>query len=433
MRREPSRRELLAITGLAAVPLAGCSKIASSGTEREGTETTTNATDSPTATDTETETAESTEEPPKESPFDRGEVLEDFEDLGDWGTIVGSMEADTENVYAGTQSVRVEGKGDSAGIFRSFPDGLDLTKNDLSVALQLEAPAEGKLVVDIYAPGERNHAVSRRYVPKELNGWIRFDVGYTNEPGTPEMSDVKELRFVVHPKDGSDVKFRLDDLRLLPKQNERGKVMLTFDDNFKSHYEFAFQEMEKRGWAGVASTIPGEVGKHGRTTIGELREMKEAGWDIVSHPQVMDPPTPLPEMSEERQRKTIEDTKEWLKLKGFEDGARYFVTPFDRMSDTTLELVQEFHELGFVFGACNNAAPPSGRHNVSRVYAVSDGYHETWKQVKLANRRDQMVVLAFHDIGPEGEISKEDFKSILDTIEKLDVDVVTASDVEAMY
>jgi len=423
MNRKPSRRKVIAALGATAVPLAGCSSIGAPDTDTDPTDTPTD----------ETATATGTERPSEEPPFERGEVLEDFEDLGDWGTILGSMEADTSTRYAGTQSVLVEGKGEQAGIYRSFPDGLDLTQNDLSVAMQLEKPANGKLSVDIYAPGARNYAVARRIVPKDIGGWIRFDLGYTSESRTPNMSSVQELRFVVRPVDGSDVKFRLDDLRLLPKQNEQGKVMLTFDDNFASHYEIAYKELKKRGWAGVSGTIPSEVNTRGRTGIGELREMQADGWDIISHPQIMNPRKPLPSMSEERQREVMEDTKEWLELKGFEDGARFFITPFDRMGDTTLDLVGELHELGFVFGACNNGVPPSGRHNISRLYGRSDAIEEATRMLKLAERRNQMTVLAFHDIAPDGELTESEFVSLLDTIEELDLDVVTASDVEALY
>lgn len=431
MKQKPSRRKLLVTIGGATVPLAGCMGPSSSDDTESPTDETDTETPSDTDTPADTDTETETEAP--EPEFTRGEVLADFESLDEWGVIAGEMSADTDTAYAGSQSVLVEREGDSAGIFKTFPDGLNLMENDLSVAMQLENPAEGKLAVDIFAPGGRNHAIARRWLPEELDDWVRFDIGYTNESGKPEMTDVNELRFVVHPVDGSDVKFRLDDLRLMPKQNERGKVMLTFDDNHKSHYEFAYEEMKKRDMAGVSATIPSAVGDVGHTSIGELREMQGDGWDIVSHPQEMNPSTPLPEMSEEDQRKIIKETKEWLELKGFSKGAKYFVTPFDQMGDETLDIVQEHHEMGFLFGACNNAAPPSGRHNVSRVYGISDDIQAAQKQIKLASRRDQMAVLAFHDIGPDAEINKEDFTSLLDTIEEHDVDVVTASDVEEMY
>lgn len=427
MRETKTRRRFLAALGLATAPLAGCANsLAESNDDSNGTDTTRTT---PTTT-----TAQTTESPSKEAPFQRGELIEDFENLDEWGTIVGSMHADTNSVYAGTQSVRVENSGDSAGIYRAFPDGLDLSKNDVSVAMQLEAPADGKLSVDFYAPGESNHALSRRYIPKDLNDWVRFDLGYVNEPGEPEMSNVQELRFVVHPRsEGGDVKFRLDDVRLLPKQVDNGKVMLTFDDNFESHTSVAYEELKKRGWQGVLATIPWEIGREGRQTIGDLRRMQDDGWDIASHPQLSNPPKPLPSMSKSEQRDLIEKTKHKLELKGFTEGPRIFVTPFDQLDGNTIEVVSDVHEMGFVFGACNNAVPPSGRYNISRVYGNSDDLHGAWRQIKLAARRNQMTVLAFHDIGPDGATSVKDFQWLLNTIEKLGLDVVTASDVLEMY
>lgn len=426
MSDKTTRRTFLTAVGAASITLAGCT---SSGSEGPVGETVTNGN----ATGTITE-SDGTATTTSSGQFTRGEVLDDFEALDNWGTIIGNASADTESAYRGSQSVLVQNQDDSAGIFRTFTDGLDLTKNDLSVAMQLDAPAGGRLAVDLYAPGPADHAVARRFIPADLNGWIRFDIGYTNEPGTPDMTDVREVRFVVHPEeDGGSVKFRLDDLRMIPKPVDTGRVILTFDDSFASHYEVAFQELKDRGWSGVAATIPEEVGDADALTIGQLRRMDEQGWDIVSHPQVSSPVTPLPEMSKSDQRRVMEEHNNWLNLKGFSDGPNYFVTPFDRMGNGTYELVQEMYDLGFIFGACNNACIPTGRHIISRVYGNDDSLEGVWRQLKLAQRRNQLTVLAFHNIGENGDISVKNFRWLLNKIDEFDLEVLTASELAAEY
>ena len=42
--------------------------------------------------------------------------------------------------------------GDAAGIFKSFPDGLDLTSHDLSLAVKLEKPVRGRFAAEFIAP-----------------------------------------------------------------------------------------------------------------------------------------------------------------------------------------------------------------------------------------------------------------------------------------
>lgn len=435
MPEDTTRRALLATTGAAVASLAGCAGVIGSeppGGPGTGTETQTDRTE-PTSTATGPE-ATSTASPTAEAAFSRGKVLEDFEKLDDWGTIAGSMSAETKDPYVGSQALRVKNKGDSAGVFTAFPDGLDLTKFDLSVALKLKSPKSGRLSVDFFAPGEENHALSRRYLPKGLNDWVRFDLGYVNEPGKPDMSNVQSLRFVVHGNEtGSNPDFVIDDLRLLPKTTKNGKVVLTFDDSFESHYDVAYQEMKKRGWKGVLGTIPSEIGKAGRLDVGQLRTLRDEGWDIAAHPQKSNPTEPLPSMSKDKQREVIEKTNHLLKVRGFPNADQQFITPFDKMNDATLEIVRDVYDVGFIFGACNNATKPSGRHMISRVYGASSSLHGAWRQVKLANRRDQLVVLAFHGIGPNGETSVKDFKSLLDTIEKTGMEVITASDLAAKY
>lgn len=432
---DTTRRALLATTGAAVASLAGCAGVigleptGGTGTNDDQSNSTTTSDGSSTPS-TDTDTAA----PTADAGFQRGTVIEDFEKLDKWGTIAGKMKAETKDPYAGSQSLRVSNKGDSAGVFRSFPDGLDMTKNDLSVAMKLESPKSGRLSVDFYAPGEDNHALARRYLPKELNGWVRFDLGYVNEPGEPDMSNVQELRFVVHPNDtGKNPDFVIDDLRLLPKTTKNGKVILTFDDIFASHYDVAYQELKQRGWKGVLGTIPSEIGKAGRMDVGQLRTVRDEGWDIAAHPQLMNPSRPLPTMSKEKQREVIEETNKQLKLKGFPNADKQFITPFDRMDDATLDIVKDIYDVGFIFGACNNATKPSGRHIISRIYGKSNSMEEVLRQVKLADHRKQLIVLAFHGIGQNRQTGTQDFTKVLDTIKQSNLDVITASELAKQY
>jgi peptidoglycan/xylan/chitin deacetylase (PgdA/CDA1 family) len=424
MKELSNRRCFLAAAGSAGLAsLAGCSALSNGSTPPSGTNTTGTATQTPAGTGTEAP------KPAKQSPFARGEVLEDFEDFENstWGTIGGTVTPDAKDAYAGSQSLRLENKnGDVAGIFKAFSKGLDLTQHDLSIAVKLEKPARGKFAAEIIAPARSSMLVSKRWIPKELDGWFRIDLGYTGKQGDPVMKSVQELRLMVQTPEGEPIKFWIDDLRLIEKP-KRGKVILQFDDGHVSAYTEAFKRLHERGWGGSIGVIPGTVNSDSRITMGQMREMRDAGWDMMSHPH---PPSakPLPAHSKEEQRKLIERSKKYLELKGFPKGARHFVAPYNRVNTDTIELLREYHETGFMFGACpNNAIRPSGMHTISRVMGKDP--RGTRRVLNIAEDFKQMVAIQWHSIGDgEGyETSIAEFENVLDHIAQKDMDVVTPS------
>ena len=427
-KRNSTRRRFLATLGAVGVAgVAGCTGDSDSAAPSNAT-----ATGTPTAqtTSTATSAAEETTTATQSNdvPFSRGQLVEDFENFEEarWGTIRGNVKTDTNDVYAGSKSLRLENKkGGAAGIFKAFPDGLDLSKHDLSLAVKLEKPVSGKIAMEFIAPARSDMLVSKRFIPTELNDWVRIDLGYTGRKGDPDLSAVQELRLMVLTEDGTPIRFWVDDLRKIPKP-KKGKVMLTFDDAVTSQYEVAFEELKKRGWGGGVAVIPDAINSQGNLTTGQMREMRDAGWDMMAHPQV---PKPLPQYSEKKQRELIEKTYNYLDLKGFPKGARHFVAPYHRVDSTTLDIVSEFHDTGFMFGACpNNAQHPSSMLTMSRIMGRDP--QGTRRILNIAETYNQMVSIGWHGIGdgPDYETPTKDFENVINHIAKKDLDVVTPSE-----
>jgi peptidoglycan/xylan/chitin deacetylase (PgdA/CDA1 family) len=430
MRKPSTRRKFLTVAGVAGVTgLAGCSGGAEPTTSEQtaAAETTTAST---TATGNESGETTAANAEPVESPFQRGTVVDDFEAVGSkdsrWGTIGGTVEADTEDVYAGTQSVHMTNEnGDVAGIFKSFPDGLDLSNHDLSIAVKLEQPVRGRFAAEFIAPARSDMLVSKRYIPKELNGWVRFDLGYTGRTGDPMIASIQELRLMVLTEEGTPIDVHVDDLRKVPKP-DTGKVVLQFDDSRASHYDVAFEALQERGWAGGSAIIPDSINSDGYLTTGQMREMRDAGWDMMSHPQA---PEPLPQYSAAKQQQLIQQAYNYLDLKGFSEGARHFVAPYNRVSKTTLDIVAEYHDAGYLFGACpNNAQQPSNMHAISRVMGRDP--QGTRRILNIADAYNQLAVVTWHTIGygEDYETSPEDFENVLNHIEQTGLEVVAPSD-----
>lgn len=414
MSHRRSRRGFLAAVGAGSFALAGCAGL--TGVDVPGGQ-------DGTPTETETESPETTEEPTTtpEEPSGPGTVVEDFEDLEPWTAIRGTVEADTNDAFAGSQSVRIENpEGGAAGIFKSYSEGLDLSQDDLSIAVKLEKPAVGKLSVELLAPGRADHLVTHRYIVEELDDWVRVDLGYTGKTGNPDVSSVQELRIMVQTED-EPIRFWVDDLRKSPKP-DKGKVILSFDDGHITQYDVAFQEMQNRGWPGVAAVIPQAIGTPKDMTVGQLREMRDAGWDISSHPQESEPLTAFPK---EEQRQKLQASKDWLNQRGFPDGARFFFAPYNQVNGDTLELVEEMHDYGFTFGACPNGTPPAGKTAISRFLGRDPAGAK--RILDLVDEYNQLAVLNYHAIGPEHNVSLDQFLEVLDHVESKDVDVITPS------
>jgi peptidoglycan/xylan/chitin deacetylase (PgdA/CDA1 family) len=471
MRRSSTRRKFLATLGTTTtLSLAGCSAILGpsdgggsqtpSTTDSAGTDTNTKSNGTPQGTKNGKDGGKGTPQQKKSGPFSRGTVVEDFEGkLASWSALAGKVTIDRKNPYQGSQSLVLRSgttgkkggentnssanttqtttttktqtsKRQSAGVARSYysssgkSKALDLRKHDLTMAVRFEKPANGSVDVELLAPTKTISLSSGHFVPKELNGWTRFDFGYTGEEGNPVLKEIYGIRILV-TTDKGPIDVAIDDIRKIPKA-KKGKVMFQFDDGTLTTYTKAFPELEKRGWKAGAAIIPDAIGTPKNMTWANVREMGSAGWDMMSHPPVANP---LPTYSAKKQEQVIRGTKKTLELKGFKRGARHIVAPYGRVSNKTIEIMKKYHDANYMFGACpGNAKHPSNMYGISRLYGDADAA-DLSSLIDLAEKYRQMVVIGYHDIGTGTgtSTSMADFKKILTHVEKKNMDVVSPS------
>lgn len=356
-----------------------------------------------------------------------GRQLDGMEDLSRWEVYDGQLTPDRIRYVDGSQSARLETAPTEGRvwIYRRFDPGLDLADHDLSVAIH---PGRGDtmakmLRVQLLAPDYRNR-VDLRHGVGRMGGWFRMDLGPTVVKGSPKLGDVREIRLQSLKGSQRRLRFNVDELRLVPKA-DRGRVMLTFDDIPMSQYENAFPLMKDHGYPGVAGAIPWLTSDPGFISKPQLHELQNAGWDVVSHPQLTDPSTPLPELSREDQARTLERSKQWLVDNGFESGARFVIWPFHAAGATTLDLASRYHSLGFAGGRSPSGLPPTDPLTVGRV--DGDGVKDTLRMIAFAEEYNQLAVVMYHQIGPNG-LPVDEFERTLEYIDRADVEVITASD-----
>jgi peptidoglycan/xylan/chitin deacetylase (PgdA/CDA1 family) len=467
MSRMPSRRTFLAVVGAASVGLAGCSDD-DNGADDDGE---TGDDEPETDDDGNGEEGDDAEEETPDEPEDvtapgieHGTLVSDFsDDIDSWISMTGEglVDGDSDEALVGDTAALIRGGGERAGVFRSFQD-FDAEDQHVSFAVKLEEPVGGRVNVEMLAPYQSDSVITRRRIPSDLDDWMRMDVGYTQDRGEPDFGDIQEMRIWVDAaaeddevdddeevaddldddeideeiedadEDGDDeveeedidetVRFLVDDLRSTPAA-DNGQVIMTFDGGFESHYETLFDIMEDRDLQGVIGIVPPTVNVGGRLTIDQMREMRDAGWDMASFPLRSDP---LPEMDTGEKQQVIEGDQSYLEGRGFEDGARTFLAPYHRVDAESLEIIREVHDCSMTFGGTPNAAPPADPHMLSRINATDMNAVEQFTE--LAERHNQLLVLRLTEVGDDGDLDEDDFEDLLDYLEESDLDMVTASE-----
>lgn len=409
MKRQSTRRTFLTTVGVAgAMSFAGCSSFPGNGSETATSTEDTQNTDH-------TETDDDSGAP--------GASVADFEDLSAWEVTNGRLQSTNQDVFQGSQSVVLEPKENAAEpvtkISRTFyPEPLDLSGHDLSLVAKVNKPDSVKVTAEVIAPAQSSMLTATRHIPLELDEWVRFDLGYTSKRGAPVMDNVTQVNIQIGPMN-EPFQVLVDDLRQVPKP-DTGKVMFQFDDGHSSAYETAYPVLQEKGWPGSVAVVPDAVGSEDRVTEANMREMSKNGWDMIGHASEL-----LPDHSPEEQRQILQQTKQYLDVKGFTNGARHFVAPYSRVNTATLDHINELFDTGYLFGAGpNNATHPSNPAFISRVQGPSaDG---TSQIIDMAAEFNQLAVVSYHEIGGEG-VSMDTFEQIINHVDDTDIDVITPS------
>lgn len=430
--RMTRRRTFLRTTGVAT--LGGLASIAGCLGEADQNSDTTTSTTQQTTNTQENETT--TEEEPNESDqskrFFLGDttVVDDFEDIEPWEAMNGEIEANTENTFQGSQALHITApeSEDFAWVTRDVD--WDLSNKTLSLGLNVTSPAENVImVVRLIAPDTNNVATMGELLRARADqGWMRLDLATRNFTGAPNLSKVQRVEIGMRAANGA-IDFTIDDLRSVPRP-DKGYVVLSYDDSLKSHYTEAFAKMQEYDMPGNVGVITGEVGNDGSLTVGEMEEMRDAGWEFASHATRNQA---LTEMSTQEMWLTINDASDWLDSKGFTDGNEAFVYPKGAFNRNIVDFVRRKHSMGFRY--MDPLSGASGRITDPLTIGRGDGATNLTHSKTMVNYAEQfnnITVLAFHDIKNNGQLSiaPSEFSELIDYIDRRDVEVITFSDIK---
>lgn len=92
---------------------------------------------------------------------------------------------------------------------------------------------------------------------------------------------MSHMRIFVTPKSGQLAEITLS--RIAINQGGRGRICITVDDGWDSWYRYAIPELNRRQMPCTAAIIASAVGSPGFFTLQELRQMKDAGHELIAH------------------------------------------------------------------------------------------------------------------------------------------------------
>jgi len=433
-RSDTRRRAFLAGLAAAGAGLAGCQQLTSDGGSDGGsgggTSPTPTATE--TATDSPTDTKDDSNQQSKQpgdpgSPKPMNAEAASFENLEYWTAHSGvTLKADSNTVYQGSQSARIEGR--SGSIQREFPVPVDLSNRDLSIAMKIDGPLPTALRIYLFDTGNNATELIQGYHNQLPGDWVRINpsINSTNA----DMSSISRM-LITLDGGGENKKYWVDDIRFHDKTTNKGQVMLTFDYMTRSIYEIVFPEMQKRNLKGTVAVAGDRVGNADRLDKSELQEMKNAGWEIASMTNDFGV---LAGQSKDIQRQRLERGKKLIKDMGLGDPAG-LMYPKGFADNNTVELVQDFHDVAFTsFNASEMGLSQSAIMGPNLVNRSRPSTAEALKnQLAPATDYNGLYVPQQNSIGPDSDNNRQVLQDMLDAVQQRkkqgDIEVVQPSDI----
>ena len=365
----------------------------------------------------------------------KAQPIEGFQNVSKWDGVTGNVQqANGPNGKA----LRITGNPSAGDKLWVRKKGLDwnLKNKDLSFALNIDKPELGQNVIvtmRLHAPNTNNTMTLGEYVrvlPGQ--GWFRIDAGPRSISGIPKLSKVTAVDIMIQPPQGGQTDVRISDVRAV-NGFDSSYIALTFDDGLKSQYK-AYRTLEKHDVAGTIGVITGNVGQNGHLNKGQLTEMQNAGWDIAAHSTGE---TPLPEMTTSAMWQNVIDTYDWMVKHGFqkENSSKSFIYPKGLWDSETVEYLQMENRFSagyrYVSYAGALSGPITDRWTISRGDG-SVGMDNIRPQMNVASMFNDLMVLAFHGVGSDGDmsISANELEQIITYGKDRGMKFVTLSDIE---
>lgn len=354
----------------------------------------------------------------------QGQSVASFEGENSWIQSRGSVALQTNERNSGAASLKLETDvhATEAIATRAFESPRDFSNQAFSIAGKWEAPRDGWYQIALTLTDVTGDYIRYTQIveTQHLNQWHRFDLGVQSVHGEPNLSTITSMSLMTWAGKKRSRVF-VDTLRAT-ETTDVGYVMFTFDDIHESVFTVAYPAMQKYGYVGCGGVIKEAVNTPQYLSLRQMDELAAAGWEFCSHPQYDQ--TPLPTMTLGRLRKTLTEYKMWLVDHGFDRGLETIIYPYGLVDDAALEVVADYHKLGFKVERGQYGPRITSPLLLGRT--TGDHLETVTQAIEFASKYGLVVPLMYHSLDTDGRISQSQFKTTLDYVANDDqIEVIT--------
>jgi len=362
-----------------------------------------------------------------------------FEDVAnDWTANQSTISAATSDVYRGGSALKMTGVSTDSVKQAEWEGGpIDISGLNPSVAVRIAEPRSTETTIRVKAFDSSNNAISwdtkiAANGQGGVNNWIRVEPSPV-AVSSADLTDIDKIKLVHGIPENTEMYW--DDLRWIPTR-DKGHVILWFDDTLESHYNKAFETLDKYGLVGACGIRTDIVSQSGKLSVSEMEEMEAAGWDMCNHTH---DGLSLAGQSEADQRDQIVSGREWLQDNGFNKADDILVYPRNDYDQTTLDVAGELSSMagtgrgpnGEYAGTSWHTTAPHAIHRAPGDTNVPNiSLSEVKTGIDIATEYNLVANLTFHAIqsGTTG-ITQSDLDSICAYIDDkgADLQVTTPS------
>lgn len=355
-----------------------------------------------------------------------GTLLEDFQTVGDWTVLSGSVIADTDNKHTGSQSIKLTTPSGSNASFQKTVNW-DLSAGGefrlwLYIYGALEDFAFSHLTLYLSTRADFSKFFSISINTKRL-GWNKYTFSQADfsNTGAASWSDpILRVRVRIDAAASHVAVASVDSLQAgitgVPG------VMLCFDDGTADQYTQAFAMMNPHRIRGTLYSITSQIGQSGYLTSAQMQSMYNAGWDMANHTSTH---TDLVSggLNQAQIQSELSTAKGVLDGLGFTRASSHVAYPFGSYDATVLAAMTAEGMLSgrTVQNTNQPVIPPSHWYGVecqnianTTSLATAKGYIDT------AIARNRIALLLFHYLVVSPTVSTEwaisDFQALVDYI-----------------
>lgn len=229
---------------------------------------------------------------------------------------------------------------------------------------------------------------------------------------TSSMWDAAVTRIRIQiPGVGATARTRVFFKEIVDNARYDSRTCFIFDDGYASTYTTAFPIMRALGLTGVVPVVSEFVGDAGYMTWAQLRELRDAGWDIINHSKSHLSAATMAGYTFEQCLEEIETCRDAIIAEGcnVKNSANYYVAPFggfQRMDAVNYRLALDDAEVYASFGTTNRCTGPHllDNHFIPRMdfnttnTVTGYGIAELLRQYESAVRCGASPMLMLHDV-----------------------------------